>query len=179
MKHKKTYPCIPSAKLFAALSVLMGFVAVGIILFLMNVPIAHWDTTPHSEKVLVVAVFGTAAAIEFGYAAWGVGRSLRRVTIRRDRIVCTAPFCKDIVIKYEDCRVGMDYSRTNGGKMWWIYLCRGDYADYKKRFKRINSVKYQDGFIRIAYEPEVFEALIEALPKKKAAALESFRRNLE
>ena len=67
----------------------------------------------------------------------------------------------------------MDYHLQRGCKVWWIYLCYGPGPkfDPKKPYNRMNSLKCKPGFIRIMYDDEVYQALIEVLPKKQHTAL--------
>jgi hypothetical protein len=98
------------------------------------------------------------------------------VTIHPNHIVCKSLTPKSkFSMQYDDCSIGMDFHTQSGIKVWWIYLCKGSLHAHKKG-KQINSVKIQPGFIRIMYSDEVYQALIEVLPKKQQTALATARR---
>lgn len=96
------------------------------------------------------------------------------VTIHPDYIDCKSLSPKSrFCIRYDECSIGgigMDFHTQSGIKVWWIYLCKGPLSAYKKG-KQINSVKIQPGFVRIMYSDEVYQALLEVLPKKHQTAL--------
>lgn len=96
-----------------------------------------------------------------------------------DRVVCLIPFYQKLEIEYNKCFIGFDYHNQNGNKIWWIYLCYGKMPPYKnpKLGNRINSIKCQPGFVRIMYRDDVYDALMDVLPKKQKTALASARRN--
>lgn len=104
--------------------------------------------------------------------------SMCKIIINPDHILCKMPLHKNIVLLYEHCYIGMDYHVQNGGKIWWIYFCYGKMPPYKNPHlgNRINSIKCQPGFIRIMYRDEVYDTLLETLPKKQKTALISARR---
>ena len=88
-----------------------------------------------------------------------------------DYIVCKSLSPKSkFSMHYDECSVGMDFHTQSGVKVWWIYLCKGSLKAYKKG-KQINSVKIQPGFVRIMYSDEIYQALLEVLPKKHQTAL--------
>lgn len=94
------------------------------------------------------------------------------------QLVCKIPFHKDIIIEYEKCNVGMDYHIQNGKKIWWIYFCYGQRPSYNSLHhgQRINSIKCQDGFVRMMYREDIYTLLLDVLPKNKRIALVSARK---
>lgn len=107
------------------------------------------------------------------FLIWSWKSTMCKVQIQPAHIICKTLFCADIVMEYEKCTVGMDYHLQRGCKVWWIYLCYGPGPkfDPKKPYNRMNSLKCKPGFIRIMYDDEVYQALIEVLPKKQQTAL--------
>lgn len=106
----------------------------------------------------------------------------RYVLVEPSRLICKCPFRKDIVVEYDKCIVGMDYSEGISMVVWWIYLTYKPLPKYNPKIpvNRINALKYRDGFVRIAYSDEVYEALIAVLPKKQRSALISaYRMHIE
>lgn len=106
----------------------------------------------------------------------------RYVLVEPSRLICKCPFRKDIVMEYERCIVGMDYSEGISMTVWWIYLTYEPLPKYNPKIpaNRINALKYKDGFVRIAYSDEVYEALLAVLPKKQKNALVSaYRMHIE
>lgn len=105
--------------------------------------------------------------------------SIRRVEIYRNKIVYKALLpCQTYEIEYEKCNIGMDYSWKSGGKIWWIYICYGPPPRFKSANSpnRMNSVKFKPGFIKMHYNDNVYNALIEVLPKQQRSALISAKK---
>ena len=121
------------------------------------------------ESIFFFVVFVCIAA----FIIWGWRSTMCKVKIQPACIICKTLFCADIVMEYEKCTVGIDYHWQWGRKVWWIYLCYGPGPkfDPKKPYNRMNSLKCKPGFIRIMYDDEVYQALIEVLPKKQQTAL--------
>lgn len=92
-----------------------------------------------------------------------------------DHLVCTRPFRKSVVLYYDRCMVGMDYATTTGSTNWWIYLSYGPLPKYKGNSpaNRINSLRTNQEFVRIMYYEEVYEALLQVLPKHQKVCLQS------
>jgi len=92
-----------------------------------------------------------------------------------DHLVCTRPFRKSVVLYYDRCMVGMDYATTTGSTDWWIYLSYGPLPKYKGNSpaNRINSLRTNQEFVRIMYYEEVYEALLQVLPKHQKVCLQS------
>ena len=106
-------------------------------------------------------------------------KSAWRVIIQQNVIVCKGPFPRDtFFLEYDKCTIGMECHQQNGNPIWWIYLCYGRRYNYRsaKNSKSINSINCQPGFIRIMYRDEVYEALIDVLPRNQRNALISSRR---
>ena len=73
----------------------------------------------------------------------------------------------------------MDYATTTGSTNWWIYLSYGPLPKYKGNSpaNRINSLRTNQEFVRIMYYEEVYEALLQVLPKHQKVCLQ--RRAVE
>lgn len=98
------------------------------------------------------------------------------VTIYQDHVVCKGNMPNSAFsVMYDNCSIGMDFHVQDGYKVWWIYLCTGPLVAYKKG-KQINSVKIGNGFVRIMYRHDVYQALLEVLPKKQKIALQTAHR---
>ena len=156
----------------------------------IGLPIAFWSCTIFylgliwfalvklSDQSLAILAFFMVLFSSF----FGIFVSLpavRRVEFYPDFLICKGLFPQDTFeIRYQDCNVGMDYHRQNRRKVWWIYLCYGSPPQYKRDIpaNRINSVKIAPGFVKIMYSDEVYNALIEVLPKKQKTALVTARR---
>lgn len=84
-------------------------------------------------------------------------------------------FVKSFVLYYDRCIVGMDYATTTGTTRWWIYLSYGPLPKYKGKSpaNRINSLRTKPGFVRIQFYEEVYEALLQVLPKHQKVCLQS------
>ena len=79
------------------------------------------------------------------------------------------------MLYYDRCIVGMDYATTTGTTRWWIYLSYGPLPKYKGKSpaNRINSLRTKPGFVRIQFYEEVYEALLQVLPKHQKVCLQS------
>ena len=164
---KKSYSCVPGS------SFVIGYFLASIVFLLwMAVSVAKSGQT---SVIPVIVLFIVAIAI---FVAWAWLRAMCRVHIREKVLICKTPFCKDIVIEYEKCNIGMDYHVQHGRKVWWIYLSYGKPPEYKTRnpANRMNSLKCQPGFVRIMFRNEIYNDLMRVLPKKQRIGLESARR---
>lgn len=172
---KKKYHCTPTGKELPFIGVVLCALAISYAYLELWYPHIHYES--QSDIVGPRVFFLCVAAVIFGMTIWAWGRTMRYVEIYPDHIECKALFCKTIIIEYDKCKVGMDYSYVHGGRLWWIYLCYGYYPKYKvgNDSNRINSLRCTDDFIRIQYYDEVYEALIEALPTKKRKLLQTLR----
>lgn len=106
-------------------------------------------------------------------------KSAWRVRIQQKCIICKGLLPRSTFsIEYDKCTIGMDWHSQNGNRIWWIYLCYGRKPEYKSTNpnQRMNTLKCQPGFIRIMYSHEVYEALMNVLPKKQRTGLETSRR---
>lgn len=122
---------------------------------------------------IVICSFGCIFAIITAFPA------LRRIEICQNKVICKGLLPRDTFeLEYANCNVGIDYHCQYGRKIWWIYLCYGPHPRFKKsnQSNRTNALKIKPGFIKIMYSDEVYNALIEVLPKKQRTALETARR---
>ena len=79
------------------------------------------------------------------------------------------------MLYYDRCIVGMDYATTTGTTRWWIYLSYEPLPKYKGKSpaNRINSLRTKPGFVRIQFYEEMYEALLQVLPKHQKVCLQS------
>ncbi len=159
----KGYACAPS--------VLAGAAAMGVMVVALFVVL--WYNGFLTEPLILV----TAGPIEVGGVFgvfWFISMD-EHVYLYPDHLVCTRPFRKSIVLYYDRCMVGMDYATTTGSTDWWIYLSYGPLPKYKGNSpaNRINSLRTNQEFVRIMYYEEVYEALLQVLPKHQKVCLQS------
>ena len=130
---------------------------------------------PHNGRGLcavLVAFSLLGAVLTLRNALW-------RVELMEHKLVCKGLIPKDTFeIFYDSCNIGMDYHIQNGNKIWWIYICSGTLSDYKdKKYPGgMNQVKIRAGFVKILYSQQVYEALLDSLPKKQRTGLITARR---
>ncbi len=103
---------------------------------------------------------------------------MRRVEIYKDKIVCKSILpSQTYEIEYEKCNLGIDYSWARNGNVWWLYICYGQPPRFKSTsLDRIAAMKYRPGFIKMHYSEEVYNALLEVLPKQKRYSLMSAKK---
>ena len=165
----KEYRCIPIAAGLPIIFLMGSLLHLGFTWY-------YWIDTHDSEYLFVGLFF---AIFAFCFALFTAMPAIRRIEILPQLIICRGLFpWNTFEIKYEDCNIGMDYHRQNHNKIWWIYLCYGSPPQYKHKSptNRINSVKIRHGFVKIMYSDEVYNDLIEVLPKKQRTALITARR---
>ena len=160
----KKYYCTPTAR------ILPIFFALGGVFCAYLAYIAFTDPKQ--------SLFGAIGAIlwmciAFGMAIFCESNGSRYVLLYDDRIICKCIFRKDIVLEYNKCTVGMDYAKTTGTTNIWIYFVYGTLPKYKlnNEANRINSLKFRQGFIKMMYNEEVYNALLEVLPKNQRNGL--------
>lgn len=160
----KRFRCIPVA------IVLPIFFFIGAI---FHVALLVWVVTDDMD-IVGIAYTGFVSIMCTVYTLALLSPTGYSVTIHPDYAVCKSLTPKSkFCIHYNECSIGgigMDFHTQSGIKVWWIYLCKGSLKAYKKG-KQINSVKIQPGFVRIMYSDEVYQALLEVLPKKHQTAL--------
>ena len=91
---------------------------------------------------------------------------------------CKSPFFRTIEIRYDTCYVGIEPCAPGSIRMWWVCISDQPIGRVRPLFQagKINKVRFTQGFIRAQYSDELYEALLEALPKKQAAALQAAKR---
>lgn len=138
---------------------------------------AYIVTTPvfesqyHPIYVIIPVVYGLGLFLLTMYAS---SRSGCHIRFHKDKLECAAPFRRRIWLEYSKCNVGFDYHVQNGGYVWWIYLCYGEKPPYKKQNdprNRMNTIQCQEGFVRIIYREEVYDVLMQVLPKQQCGEL--------
>lgn len=104
--------------------------------------------------------------------------AMRRVEIYKDKIVCKGLFpSQTYEIEYEKCNLGINYSWTRNGNIWWLYICYGQPPKFKSTsLDRIAALKFRPGFIKMHYSEDVYSALLEVLPKQKRYSLMSAKK---
>lgn len=164
---KKSYPCVPGS------AALQGIFLFGLAFYIWMIIGSAQDGQEEAIPGFILFMIATLA-----FMVWSWSRSMSRVEILPDRVICKAPFCKSIEILYDKCNIGMDYHLQNGGKVWWIYLCYGNKPPYKSKnpSNRMNALKCRQGFIRIMFSEEVYDALMNVLPKRQKNGLIASRR---
>ena len=161
----KFYRCIPIA---------IGLPAIFGAYFFICLGCAYSCSADQNTGGVILFIFFALVALVT--AAYTLVPGIRRVQILPNKILCLGLLPRHTFeIDYNACTIGMDYHLQNGNPIWWIYLCNGAPRQYFTT-KKINSAKIQPGFIRIMYSDEVFEALLEVLPKKQRTSLITARR---
>ena len=165
---RKGFPSVPNAR-FILYFFMYGFLFYGFIAY-------KFFEEQFNVLTLIIACLFAVGCLCVAVSA--LPRVACTIQILPEYMVCKIPFHKDIVIQYEQCNIGMDYHIQHGQKVWWIYLCYGPKPTYKTMHpgKRINSLKCQDGFIRMIYRQEIYDALLCVLPKDKQVALTSAKK---
>ena len=161
----KFYRCIPIA---------IGLPAIFGAYFFICLGCAYSCSADQNTGGVILFIFFALAALVT--AAYTLVPGIRRVQILPNKILCLGLLPRHTFeINYNACTIGMDYHLQNGNPIWWIYLCNGAPRQYFTT-KKINGAKIQPGFIRIMYSDEVYEALLEVLPKKQRTSLITARR---
>lgn len=165
MKKEKTkgYACAPS--------VVAGAIAMGVLMAALFVALWYCDMLTE-PWVLVTA--GPIEVVGWCGVFWFISMD-EHVYLYPDHLVCKRPFRKNVVLYYDRCTVGMDYATTSGDTNWWIYLSYGPLPKYKGNSpaNRINSLRTNEEFVRIMYYEEVYEALLQVLPKHQKVCLQA------
>ncbi len=166
---KQKFHCIPGSIL---MSILFALYAIG---FVWAAFLPYWtDPVGGFWLSMFLAALATALALTTGFA------TSRRVELHCDRLICKGLLPRNTFsMSYADCdNIGMDSHVQFGRQVWWIYLCQGrlPYRKSKGSANGINSAKIQPGFIRIVYSDEVYEALLNVLPKPQKERLISAHR---
>ena len=166
MKNRdvKGYACAPSVLAGAAV---MGALATAVLIVL-------WYNGFLTDVLILLIVFGPMEVVGWMGVFWFISMD-EHVYLYPDHLVCTRPFRKSVVLYYDRCMVGMDYATTTGSTNWWIYLSYGPLPKYKGNSpaNRINSLRTNQEFVRIMYYEEVYEALLQVLPKHQKVCLQS------
>lgn len=174
-KKKNKYQCIPLANALVIVWVVLLFVYAGLMYVLYSPECSDFVIQPSSQDEAVLLALGWVAlgAGCVGCFIWSLISCSRYIVLEEDRLLCKALFRKTIVLEYSKCNVGMDYSYNTSAAYWWIYFSIGPLPKYNPKIpiNRINSVKYSDSLVKIMYSDEVYEALLEVLPKRQKTAL--------
>lgn len=172
----KKFRCIPIAMGLPLIFCLYA-------LFFVYFMVVHLDSfvnsagEPDPVGGMLICVFGICGTI--GLALYTAQNAWWRVEIYSEKIAFKGMLPKDTFeMEYEKCNVGMDYHAQNGQQVWWIYLCYGYPPKFKSKntANRMNALKIRPGFIKIMYSDEVYDALLEVLPKKQKTGLTTARR---
>jgi len=171
----KKFRCVP---LSMGIPVIFGLCGLFWVPFLFNLDVfVNSKGEPAPQAGLILCIFAIVCSLSGVITT--LSFAVKRVEIYSDRVICKGLFPKDTFeLVYDTCNVGMDYHVQNGGKIWWIYFYSGSHPKYKTKnpANRINSIKIQPGFVRIMYDEELYQTLMETLPSKQCTALKSIRR---
>ncbi len=162
--------CIPAAICLPMLFAVIAMIWVGLICY--ECYRTGWPNNVFGIGVFCVLLSLTISVFTLRMGAW-------RVDIQANKVICKGILPKDTFeINYETCSICMDWHQQSGTTIWWICIFQGKFPPYKGKgtSNRINSIKIQPGFIRIMYSEEVYNTLLEVLPKKQKTALISARR---
>ena len=163
----KKFYCVPGA---IALPII--FFACGIVWIILA---AHMNLCDDIGGILVTIIM---ISLSWGFAIFLLPYCMRRVEIYKDKIVCKSIFpSQTYEIEYEKCNLGIDYSWARHGTVWWLYICYGQPPRFKSTsLDRIAATKYRPGFIKFHYSEELYNALLEVLPKQKRYSLMSAKK---
>lgn len=165
-KDRKSYPCVPGSSFIPCLFIF------GVFFWLGN---AYYFSKKQPGAAIGMVLF---AIVTLVFTIWCWNKTMYKVEIHSDHVICKGFLCKDVVIDYEKATIGMDYHMQRGCKVWWIYLCYGPgpVFDPRKPYNRMNSLKCRQGFIRIMFQEDIYDELMAVLPKKQKTALTTARR---
>jgi len=164
---KKKYPSVPGSA-FIPIVLFFGVLFYGYMIV----------ECIHSNQLVIMCGFALFLIFNIILGIYTIPQTLCTIEITNEHIIAVIPFYRKIVLEYDKCTVGFDYHVQNGKKRWWIYLCYGNKPPYKGKSQsnRINSLRCRQGFVRILYREDVYNALLEVLPKRQYTALKSSHR---
>ena len=167
-RNKMSFLCVPIS---------LGLPIIFAVAMAIHIIMALWLSQVGEDDV--APLFIAFSFLSLFMVAFTGSKSVWRVEILQNSIICKGLMPKDTFsLEYEKCTVGLDWHMQNGNKVWWIYLCYGQKPSYKTKnpADRMNALRCQPGFIRIMYRDEVYEALIDVLPKRQKNALYTSRK---
>ena len=129
------------------------------------------------QTLLPITIF--FCSFSFTLAVLTMIPAIRRIELYETKIICKGFLpLQTYELEYNKSNVGMDYSLQGGRKIWWIYICYGAPPQFKSTnsVNRVNAVKFQPGYIKMHYTDDVYNALLEVLPKKQRTALISSKK---
>lgn len=172
----KKFRCMPA---FLAVPLLMGGMTLFPLYLLLSGSLNFVNSAGEPDQLRGVIGTWIFLALAWLYVLCGFHLALWRVELHPDRAVCKGLFpWERFEIPYEDCNAGFEYHEANGQTFWWLYICQGAPPKYPAadRRNRISKEKIRPGFIKMTYSDEVYEALVQVLPKRQRDYLTSSRR---
>ena len=113
------------------------------------------------------------------YVIYFSRQSIAYIRFYSDHLECYVPFQSIIKLEYNMCIVGMSFSSSTSKKVFWIYF--QDQNEQKTCLsqhppKKINEERCRNGFVRIMYREDLYNTIIDLLPKRHRVALETSKR---
>lgn len=113
------------------------------------------------------------------YVIYFSRQSIAYIRFYSDHLECYVPFQSRIKLEYNMCIVGMGFSFSTSKKVFWIYF--RDQSEQKTYLsqhppKKINEERCRTGFVRIMYREDLYNTIIDLLPKKHRVALETSKK---
>lgn len=163
----KKFYCTPGGIILPIMFFAMALVWIALV--------TYWDDW-NDKDMNVVTIF--ILSLSLCMAIVLLPYCMRRVEIYKDKIVCKSILpSQTYEIEYEKCNLGIDYSWARNGNVWWLYICYGQPPRFKSTsLDRIAAMKYRPGFIKMHYSEELYNALLEVLPKQKRYSLMSAKK---
>lgn len=163
----KKFYCTPGAIAIPIIFLAMIFVWVALITYWKD-----WGSEgiiPLTVAYVLLCLTGVIITLPY---------AMRRVEIYKDKIVCKCIFpSQTYEIEYEKCNLGINYSWARNGNVWWLYICYGQPPRFKSTsIDRIAALKFKPGFIKMHYSEDLYNALLEVLPKQKRYSLMSAKK---
>ena len=92
------------------------------------------------------------------------------ITIKEEKIILRSFLRKPIIIPFESIsHIGIDFGIVNFQRQYYIYI--GKTPLPRKYFHNITQLKINASIIKIAYRDDVFNILVQALPKNISKTL--------
>ena len=161
----KKFRCMPIAIGLPIIFLLHIFVWIALVFWIREI------------EMTIIAIF--FSILELSISIYMMSDAVRRVELYSNKVICKSLLPKQAYeIEYEKCNIGMDYSWSRNGKIWWIYICYGPPPKFKSANSpnRMNAEKFKPGFIKMHYNDKVYNALLEVLPKQQRSALISAKK---
>ena len=163
-KRGKWYPMVPGGA-FVALVMICGCPAFSW---------AAYDCIV-DEGAIFAGIISALFALFYLFFAWYFCvNGVHYFKISDGCLECFTPLRPRIRLEYGSCNIGIDYHIQSGRALWWIYLCYGEKPPYKKQNdprNRMNTIPCSESFVRMMYNEDLYNELLEVLPSKQRAEL--------